>query len=419
MVKPAIQFPETFLWGASTSAHQVDGGNHNQWSVWELENARSLAAQAEYQYGDLDSWERVKKLATKSQNYVSGRATDHRRHYQEDFDLVKKLGLNSFRFSIEWSRLEPEEGAWNIEAIEEYRRYFAALKARGITPIVTLFHFTLPVWFAEQGGFERRANVKYFERYVQKVMEELGREFAWIITINEPKVYAEMSYENGQWPPQGRSHWRSIRVLHNLIVAHNKAARLIHGMSSRHYVSMAYNVSYVYAGDDAKLSRLYAWWLDWRNNRYFLLRTMRGNDFVGLNYYFSERVYGYRVHNPNSMLSDLGWDMQPANLQYLLEDISERYGKSIVITENGLADGDDDKRQWWLAQTIQAMHKARKNGADVIGYLHWSLLDNFEWDKGFWPRFGLVAVDYATMKRKPRASAEAFARTIARLRKPI
>lgn len=405
MPKPQISFPKTFLWGASVSAHQVEGGTHNQWSVAELENAKTLATQASYQYGDLDNWSAIEKLARQPENYVSGRAVDHYNRYKEDFDLLRDLNMNTLRFSIEWSRIEPEEGQWNAEAIEYYRRYLYELKRRNITPVVTLFHFTLPVWFAERGGFERYSNVKYFLRFVEKVLDEYGPLLKWIITINEPTVYANQGYGDGSWPPYVQKPIRARRVLFTLINAHRRAAKLIHMRSRRYKVSMAYSVTHVYAGDDAWLSRLSARIFDYYANHFVLKRTYNSIDFIGLNYYHSDRVYGYRRHNPDERISDMGWDMHPADIEYVLEMLAERYKKPIMITENGLADADDDDRQWWLTQTIEAMHRARKEGVEVIGYLHWSLLDNFEWDKGRWARFGLYEVDYATMKRIPRASA--------------
>ena len=160
-----LKFPKRFLWGVATSAHQVEGGLHNNWTVWEQENARSLAAQAPYQYGDLDSWSAVKQAAKSPDNYVSGKATNHYELYEQDLDLVRKMNMNAFRLSIEWSRIQPEKGAWDAAAVEHYKAVLAACKQRGIEPIVTLFHFTLPVWFAEIGGFEKRANVKYFVEF--------------------------------------------------------------------------------------------------------------------------------------------------------------------------------------------------------------------------------------------------------------
>ena len=412
----ATNFPKKFLWGASISAHQAEGGNHNQWTVWEHDNAKSLATQAPYQYSDLESWASIASQAKQAENYISGKASDHWSQWREDIDIAAELGLNSLRFSIEWSRIEPTEGAWNTEAMQHYKDYLAELKRHDITPIVTLFHFTLPVWFAQKGGFAKRSNVEYFSRFVSKVTEELGANLGYVITINEPTVYAGLSYGSGVWPPNVSSKYRMWRVLENLQLAHKQAAKILHTRSRRINVSMAHNLSYVYAGDDARLSIWSARVIDYIVNHYSLRRSLRHSDFIGVNYYFSSRVYGYRIHNPDERLSDLGWDLQPGNLRYLLEDLAERYHKPLIVTENGLADGEDKDRAWWLSQTVQAISLARQNGADVRGYIHWSLLDNFEWDKGFWPRFGLVAIDYQTGKRTIRNSAKRFARLLPRLK---
>ncbi len=413
---PRVRFPKKFMWGASISAHQAEGGHHNQWTEWELENAKSLATRAHYQYGDLGVWQDVASLAKRPGNYVSARASGHRQVFRDDFDRLQQLHMNTLRFSIEWSRLEPEEGVWDAEAIAYYKEYFAELSRRRITPIVTLFHFTLPVWFQQKGGFTKRGNVKDFLRYVDKVLDEFATSLSWVITINEPEIYAYESYGVGHWPPMQSSRWTMLRVIENLLYVHKQAARRIHGRSRKLKVSMAYNIAYNYAGDTARLSGLSAGVLRMISH-YVLWRSHRSIDFIGLNFYFSNRVYGYRVHNPNQRLSDLGWDMQPADLRYVLEDLADTYDKMpIIITENGLADGNDTQRQWWLSQTIQAMYDAMAHGVPLLGYCHWSLLDNFEWDKGRWPRFGLYSVNYATMERTVRPSAVALGKIIKQMR---
>jgi beta-glucosidase len=414
--KPSLKFPKKFLWGAATSAHQVEGGTHNQWSVWELENAKSRAAQAEYDLGELESWPRVKPLAKSADNYVSGRAADHYTRYPQDFDLLKKMHMNAFRFSIEWSRVEPEEGAWNAEAIEHYKNYVMELKKRGIEPIVTLFHFTLPLWFTAKGGFEKRRNVQYFVRFADRIVRELGIHVRYIITINEPEGYAYESYLAAHWPPGVSSKRQMLRVLNNLAYAHNKAANAIHAINRRYKISVAKNSAYIYAGDDALLSRKSAGFMQYFADDYFLKKVVKTCDFLGVNYYFSDRVYGYRIHNPEEKVSDMGWDLSPANIQYALERLHEKYHLPIIITENGLADGEDQHRKWWMTQTLIGMQKAMDSGVDLQGYLHWSLLDNFEWDKGIWPRFGLFEVDYDTLERKPRQSSLWFAKIIKHLR---
>lgn len=402
------KFPKRFMWGASLSAHQVEGNNHNQWSVWELENAKSLAAQAKYHYGDLEGWNAIKNIALDPDSYVSGRASDHFDRYAQDIALAKKLHMNTLRFSVEWSRIEPQEGRWESSAIDYYKRYIAELKKQGITPVLTLFHFTLPVWFAELGGFERRANVKYFVRFAEKILSELGGDITYIVTINEPEVYAYESYYLGHWPPARQSKKLLMTVMSNLALAHNRTAKLVHGMNRRYKVSIAKNSTYFYAGDNAVLSTRAAGVMQYAQDDYFLKKVVKSCDYIGVNFYFSNRVYGYRVHNPNEQVSDLGWDMSPDDLEHALERLYSKYKLPLIVTENGCADMSDSKRQWWLSRTIIALQRALAEGVDVRGYLHWSLIDNFEWDKGRWPRFGLIEVDYNTMERRVRASGQKY-----------
>lgn len=388
----------------------------NDWTMWELENAKVLAAQAPYQFSELESWAQFKKEAEQSDNYLSGRGVDHYNRYQEDFQILKQLHMNAFRFGIEWSRVEPMEGAWDAAAIDHYRACLKELKELKITPVVTLFHFTLPTWFAARGGFEKRRNVKYFVRFVDKILDELGKDIEWIVTINEPTVYVGESYMIGERPPNKTKKLLGLRVLNNLIYAHKKIAKLPSRQNS-HKLSMAHHVIELYAGDDAKLSQLSARIANYAVNHFAIRRVRKHSDFLALNYYMSQRIFGYRVHNSEiNPTNDLGWDMQPGRLAVVLEDLAARYHLPIMITENGLADASDSQRQWWLTESIKAMHEALKHDVELIGYLHWSLLDNFEWEKGYWPRFGLVEVDRKTMKRRIRPSAKWFGAVVKKLR---
>ncbi|NCU38076.1 glycoside hydrolase family 1 protein [Candidatus Saccharibacteria bacterium] len=414
--RPELKFPKGFLWGVSSSAHQIEGNTHNQWSVWELENAKSLAAQSSYQYDDLESWSRVKNAAKSAHNYVSGVGANHYELYEQDIAIAKKMHMNAWRFSIEWSRIQPQEGGWNAEAIGHYKAYLSFLRLHGLEPVVALFHFTLPVWFAEKGGFEKRANVKYFIEYVDRLIDELGGEMKLIITINEPVVYATQGYMEGRWPPQKVNKRLALIVLQNLAFAHNKIATILHQKSRRFKVSIASNSSFVYAGDTAWLSERSATHMQYWRDEFFLNKVYKTCDFIGVNYYFSERVYGYRVHNPDHALSDIGWNMEPAHIQFVLERLHDKYKKPLLVCENGVADEQDSHRQWWIMQTIMAMQRAINGGVPLLGYLHWSLTDNFEWDKGFWPRFGLLKIDYSTGERTLRPSALWFGRVIKKLR---
>ena len=378
--------------------------------------AKTLAAQAEYQYADLENWPAIKEQATNPGNYISGKAVNHYELYETDFDYAAKMGMNTFRFSIEWSRVEPEDDVWNAEAIQHYKQYIAALKKRGLEPVVTLFHFTLPVWFAQKGGFEKKANVRYFTRFVERIMHEVGGSIRYVITINEPEVYAFESYYTGNWPPCVQSKKKVWQVLRNLAYAHNQSAKILHSQSRRYKVSVAKHSVFFYAGDDAVLSRKTADIMQHFQDDYFLRKVAKQCDFLGINYYMSHRVYGYRVHNPDNRVSDMGWDLNPAALEQALQRVYSKYHLPILITENGLADGDDEQRKWWLMHTLMAMQRAMESGVELIGYLHWSLVDNFEWDKGFWPQFGLLSVDRDTLKRRPRPSAIWFAGVIKKMR---
>lgn len=415
--KTDLLFPKKFLWGVATSAHQVEGGTTNQWTEWEARQAPSLAAQASYHYDDLDNWDAIAGEAKKPRNYISAAAADHYNLYEKDMEIARRMHCNAWRFSVEWSRVEPREGEWDEQEITHYRRYVEALKARDLEPVVTLFHMTLPIWFAEMGGFETRANTRYFTRYAQRIIRALGVNVRYIITINEPEVYMKLGYQDGLYPPGKLDQRLARRVLGNLAYAHNQAADAIHKLNRRYRVSIAKNSTYIYPGDDARLTVRAAQAMQFRSDDMFMRRVVKTCDFLAMNYYTSERVYGYRVHNPESPLSDLGWHMAPGDIQYALERWHDKYKKPIMITENGVADDRDDYRKWWLMTTLIAMQKAMGNGVQLLGYMHWSLLDTFEWNKGFWPHFGLVAVDRRTMKRSPRPSALWYARALAKIRK--
>lgn len=410
--KVVLHFPKHFLWGASVSTHQVEGGNNNQWSQWELETAQVKVAQARYNYGHLPIWNEIKDQAQSPENYVSGEATDHYNKFQLDFDIAKKLRFTALRTGVEWSRIEPEQGVFDAKEIDHYKTYFSELKKRGITPVITLWHWTMPDWFAKKGGFEKRTNVKYFTRYVTRITKELGIYFNYVITINEPTVYAAYSYHEQLWPPQKGSKIATVRVLRNLAIAHNKAYKVIKKQRPKAKVGLAHNCASFYAGDDSAITRTVVKLLDLLENRIFINRVRRKQDFFGLNYYFANRVIGTRVHNPTEHTNDAGWSMEPDKLQPLVEHMYKKYKRPIIITESGVADMHDQYRKWWITESIKALDGAIKNGVPVLGYIHWSLLDNFEWEKGFWPRFGLVEIDYKTQKRTVRPSALWYGRLI-------
>jgi beta-glucosidase len=413
-----IGFPKDFLWGASVSAYQVEGGNHSQWTVWELAHASELAKSAEKRYGHLPQWDEIKKQAKDPNNYVSGRAIDHYKLYEEDFKLLKKLNLNTFRFGVEWSRLEPEEGVWNEEAFDHYRRYIEKLKEMDIEPVMNIWHWTSPVWFAEKGGFSKNANLQYFDRLVKKISDEYGHLLRYVITLNEPNNYISFGYILGTWPPGETSFLRAIRVYWNLVKAHRRSYKILKKHHPELQVGIAAQLANIQAKRphnlfdelSTKIMR-YAW------NWWFLRRIRRQQDFVGFNYYFSDYYTGvFKRQNPKTPLSDMGWYMEPEGLYPLLLRIWSRYKKPIIITENGVADAKDEYRRWWIEESVVAMQRAISEGVKIKGYFHWSLMDNFEWADGYWPKFGLVEVDREhDMKRTIRSSAKWFADRIEKL----
>jgi len=405
-------FPKDFMWGASTASHQVEGGTINQWSVWELANASTLAKTAHRRLGHLPMWPEIQKQAEDPANYVSGVGVKHYERYEEDFDILKKLNLNAFRFGIEWSRIEPEEGKWDIAEIDHYHKYIDSLAERGITPMLNIWHWTMPTWFTDKGAFLYRRNLKYFDKFVEKLATEFGHKVKYFITINEPNVYANAGYFIGEWPPQQKSPFRSIKVYWMLTRAHKRAYKILKKENPELQIGIAAQLANIQAkrphnffdGLATKIMR-YGW------NWWFIRRIRHQQDFVGLNYYFTDYYTGMikRV-NPKVPLNDLGWYMEPEGLYPLLLRAWTRYRKPIIITENGVADMDDEYRRWWIEETIVAMTRALSEGVRIVGYFHWSLLDNFEWAYGWWPKFGLIEVDRKhDMKRTVRPSATWFA----------
>lgn len=199
----STKFPANFIWGASTSAHQVEGSNHNDWSEWEQQNAQRLAREAPQKFGNIPAWPLIKDQATNPQNYLSGRAADHYHKYPEDIALMKSLGFNAYRFSIEWSRVEPEPGQWNEAALAHYRDVISQLKQNGLEPFVTLWHRTLPLWAEADGGWENQRIVDRYVRYVQKVVSTYQDSVRFWFPLNEPEFEVLSAYLGGVFPPQG------------------------------------------------------------------------------------------------------------------------------------------------------------------------------------------------------------------------
>ncbi len=410
-------FSKDFLWGTSTAGHQVEGGNYDQWTVYELDNASELARTAADRLRWLPDWLEVRDQAEDPDNYVSGKGVDHFRRYKEDFRIIKKLNLNAFRFGIEWSRVEPDQGVWDKSAIDHYHNYIEEMKKMGIEPIVNLWHWTQPTWFDDMGGFSKAKNIQHFLRFVTKISEEFGEELNFVLTVNEPNVYSSFSYLTGEWPPQQKNPINFARTFYNLARAHRGAYKIMKNMHPHLQIGAAPQ----YGNSLPKrpnhwLDKRVASSVDYFWNWWWTNRIINHVDFIGFNHYFTDYYQGFRKVNPSTPHSDLGWYMEPAALADVITRTWIRYRKPILITENGLADAEDEHRQWWLEETMQALMVSQKAGVDLIGYLHWSLLDNFEWKYGWWPKFGLIKVDRERdMKRLVRPSAVWWAKTLKEL----
>jgi len=363
-----LQFPKGFYWGTATSAYQVEGGIKNDWGA-------------------------------AGGKYDAGVACDHYNRFEEDFDLAKQMNNNAHRFSIEWARIEPAEGKFNKDEIEHYRQVIQALKKRNLEPFVTLYHWTLPTWFVERGHWLNLGASQYFARFVEKIVNEYKDLVKFWITINEPNIYTSHSFIRGQWPPFNKSFYRTQQVLKNLVESHKKSYEIIHKIDPDAKVGIANN--------NTNFKGILKFFSDYYWNHQFFQNIKNHQDFIGLNFYFSSSVFDVVVKPKD--VSDLKWGIEPRGIYGVLKGLKQ-YKKPIYIFENGLADAKDKKRTKFILEHLKWIHKAIEDGVDVRGYFHWSLIDNFEWDKGFGPRFGLIEIDYKNnLKRIPRPSSKTYA----------
>jgi len=396
------KFPDGFKWGSATSAHQVEGNNRNDWSEWESSPERIV---------------QLKKEGKDPSDFISGRACDSYNRYEEDFDIAKKLNHNIHRFSIEWSRIEPEEGKFNEKEMEHYKRLIDALRERGIEPMVTLWHFTNPIWFAKKGGFLNKKSPTYFTRYAKYVVAHLKDRVGLWITFNEAlTVYAGYTKLSATWPSRDKGVFNFFKMRQNITRAHILAYREIKKVykDTSHNVAVGITENNVYVPDGKNfwvtlMRRLYRRF----RNFYFFKENAPYYDFIGLNYYHISRKPYFGEKNElvpkQEIMKEMNWEIYPEGIYHVLKDLS-KFKKPIFITENGIADRTDQLREKFIKDHLYWIWKAVQDGADVRGYLYWSLLDNFEWHLGFGPRFGLVEIDYATLERKIRPSAYEYAK---------
>ncbi len=391
-----FKFPEGFLWGGAISSHQTEGKNtNNDW--WAFEHSQKRE-------------QRLLKEGKDPAEYYSGQACDFYNRYDEDFGLAQQLNHNAIRFGVEWARIEPFEGEFDEQVIEHYKKMLEAAKARNLKIFLTLHHYTIPAWFAKKGGFAKKQNVDDFLRYTTVVAQRLGKYVDFWLTINEPNVYSIFSYILGSYPPNHRSLPEARRVAHNIIRAHNRASVELKSLTGKP-VSMAFQLSDIQP--KSIFSRPIMGVINYFINDYFLNGCVGHCDFIGVNYYFHHHVgwLGERkMSKSEHEKSDLDWGIHPEGLERVLMRLHQKYHKPMYITENGIADAADAKREKFIKNHLLHTYHAIERGADVRGYLYWALIDNFEWLYGFGPRFGLVEIDYQDgLKRRVRDSAMKFA----------
>jgi beta-glucosidase len=393
-------FPAHFFWGAATSSHQVEGNNrNNDWWRWEQAGGGAEP---------------------------SGIACNHYELYEKDFDLAASLGHSCHRFSIEWSRVQPGEGVFSERELGHYVRVVDALRQRAIEPIVTLHHFTNPLWFERAGGWRNPKAPEYFAAYVRRVVEALGSKVTWWVTINEPMVLLYYGYIRGVWPPFAKSLMRSRQAYAQLVRAHILAYRAIHGHYgknglARPEVSIAHNMVAFVPCRDTLLDKCGAA----LRNRSFnmdLIETLcrrRVLDYIGLNYYTRNLIHARGCSLDELLIktcrhchdclpkNSMGWEIYPEGLHDILGRLKQ-FKLPVFILENGICTGDDSQRWEFIRDHLAMVHRAIGEGVRVKGYCYWSLLDNFEWDKGFKPHFGIIGVDYASQERTVRESGRRY-----------
>jgi len=412
-VPDLLRFPDGFLWGTASSAHQFEGGNvHNDWWAWEQ-------VPGHVKGGD-----------------TSRIACDWWNRAEEDFALARDLGTNALRLSVEWSRVEPEEARFDEEALARYRAMLLRLRALGLEPLVCLHHATLPAWVAAKGGFESAWGVERFLRFVDKVVGDLHPLVHWWLTVNEPTVYASLGWLQGVWPPGKRSPRDALRVARNLVRAHAGAYHLIHRRDPECWVSAGSHLaSYEPFDEKSGLDRAVALARDRIGNMAWLEATLDGflrpplglfepvaeavdsHDFVAFQHYFTYPLafsllrpgglFARERPRPREGAPPFMGEFRPEGL-YRWATRLKVFRKPLVVTENGLLENEERERPAFLLRALGALHRAIGEGAEVLGYFHWSLLDNFEWAEGYGARFGLVHVDFATQRRAVKPSGRLY-----------
>ena len=410
------------MWGTATAAHQVEGNNtNNNWYAWEHQK-------------DSNGKSRIHN------NDKSGIAANHWNLYRDDISLMNDLGVGYYRFSVEWSKIEPENGIINEKALEHYRDVCIALIDSGLTPVITLHHFSHPIWFEELGAFEKEENIEYYIRFSELVFNKLSDIVPIWCTINEPAVYVTQGYFNGVFPPGKKDPLLAGYVMRNLLNAHVQVYQRLKSLPNGENVQIGL-VKNITQLDPLRRWHILDWYFSGILNDVFTNSTLnlfsKGEfdfylpamanisyknydainslDFIGLNYYSRWHVKGQLnlaepftfELRPQDIQTDMPYAIYPEGFYKAVKTIA-KLNVPIIITENGIADDKDDRRSLFIKRYLYALFKTIEEGYDIRGYFYWSLMDNFEWAEGYMMKFGLYDVDFNTQKRTLRSGSQSF-----------
>lgn len=381
----AVAFPDGFTWGSATAAHQVEGGNwNNDWWEWEHRPGTRCVE-------------------------PSGDACDHFHRYPQDIATLASFGFDNYRFSVEWSRVEPEDGEFSISALDHYRRMVETCRENGVVPVVTLHHFTTPRWVTESGGWINGSTADLFGRYSERVARHLGDGVGRWCTINEPNMVSTIGYLLGEFPPGRTDRFLRAKCNEVFVSAHRKARDAVKSVSSAPLgITLAMQEFLLDAPDSerhqAEAKRDSAW--AGLEDPFF--EVARGDDFFGVQTYTRQyfSATGRVKPAPDTRVTMMGYEFSPEALEGCIRRAWERTDHvPILVTENGIATTDDSERIEYVHGALEGVLRCLKDGIDVRGYTYWSLLDNFEWVFGYRPTFGLIGVDRSTQQRVPKPSA--------------
>ena len=420
-----ISFPKSFIWGTATAAHQVEGDCQNNWS--EFETGRKSNG-----------------IPNIKDAQISGNACEHWSRYRQDIKLIVETGVSHYRFSIEWSKIEPTKGSFNQDAINHYQNVIDELITSGITPVITLHHFSHPVWFEDIGGFEKEENIDHFVNFSITVFNLYSDKVKNWCTINEPAVFAVQGYFTGMFPPGKKNSKLTGQVLKNLLESHVQVYHALKKQSGGKDAKIGI-VKNINQFDPWRRYLIFDWLFvialnhvfNWSSIKFFKtgifkirlpglmwithknLMATDSNDFFGLNYYSHNHIkfnpfkpdFSELKYHKNDTMTDMPYTIYAEGIYRAIKLVSQ-LNKPIIITENGVADKNDSFRSTYITKYLYAVRKAIADGYDITGYYYWSLMDNFEWAFGYDMKFGLYQVDFESQKRKLREGAKSYIKIV-------